>query len=140
MRKLWRFIDDQTGDHELQRMFAMRWSLFIQACRPFHPVCQLQELHQAQFRCPGGSGTEEIARSRRSPSKTCFGATPSFCACSINIRTNTLHAVGDKSVRNDHVVFVPKTQDSQYEGVQVIDEQDVIRKENHRRRSSSKSA
>jgi hypothetical protein len=49
VQELWGFIDDQTGGHELQRVFAMRWSLFIQDCSPRPEVCQLQELYQAQF-------------------------------------------------------------------------------------------
>jgi hypothetical protein len=49
VHELWRFIDDQTGDHERQRMFEMRSSLFIQACSPLPQVCQLQELYQTQF-------------------------------------------------------------------------------------------
>ena len=36
LQKMWRFIDDQTGRHELQRVLAMRYSLFIQACSLFH--------------------------------------------------------------------------------------------------------
>ena len=27
LQTLWRFIDDQTGDHELQLVLEMRWSL-----------------------------------------------------------------------------------------------------------------
>lgn len=49
VHKLWGFINDQTGDYELQRLFAMRESLFTQTCRAFHQVYQLQERYQTQF-------------------------------------------------------------------------------------------
>ena len=36
LQKVWMLIDDQTGRHELQRVLAMRYSLFNQARSLFH--------------------------------------------------------------------------------------------------------
>jgi hypothetical protein len=40
LQTLWRFIDDQTGNHEFQCVLEMRQSLFIQVGTLFHQGCK----------------------------------------------------------------------------------------------------